>query len=257
VRLGYLRSDPDRHGEVSEADLVELYRHPQPVGQSAWVRTNFITSLDGSISGPDGRTQSIVTPSDVWLFALHRAHADVILVGAGTARTEGYRSPGMQPWQAEVRRSHGLSDFPTLAIVTRSLRLDPVIAQPASGPGGPVVVVTHRRWSAADLAPYAEAGIEVLQVGDDEVDLGEALTLLGERGLRRVLCEGGPVLHRDMLAGGLVDDVSLTLAPVVVGGPGQRTTTGALLTSPARFVPRLLLTADDGAVFTSYTRESS
>lgn len=69
-----------------------------------------------------------------------------------------------------------------------------------------------------------------------------------------MLCEGGPQLHRDLLAAGLVDELTLTLSPVVVGGPGHRTTTGPLLPSPERFQPRLLLIADDDTVFTSYQR---
>ena len=113
----------------------------RPGRRAAWVRTNFVASLDGSISGPDGRSGSINTPSDQRVFALHRALADVILVGAQTVRTEGYRAVDLADWQREVRKREGLADFPTLAIVTGSLDLDPALATPAH-PHGPVVIIT-------------------------------------------------------------------------------------------------------------------
>ncbi len=88
------------------------------------------------------------------------------------------------------------------------------------------MVATTAGNPAAELDPLREAGVEVLELGDDEVDLAGLVDELAGRGLPRLLCEGGPHLHRDLLAAGLVDELSLTLAPVVVGGDGPRTTTG-------------------------------
>ena len=68
-------------------------------------------------------------------------------------------------------------------------------------------------------------GIKIIQTAD-VVDLAEAVRVLAADGLPRVLCEGGPRLHRDLLAADLVDELSLTLSPTVVGGDGQRSTSG-------------------------------
>ena len=69
----------------------------------------------------------------------------------------------------------------------------------------------------------------------ESIDLEEALAWLSDHQLRRVLCEGGPRLHRDLHAGGLVDELSLTLAPVVVGGSGLRSTSGPGIEPAADF----------------------
>jgi riboflavin biosynthesis pyrimidine reductase len=254
VLLAYLRSDPDQHGPLDDSQLVELYRHPRPAAGRLFLRTNFVASLDGSIQGSDGRSGGINTPSDQHVFALHRAHADAVLVGAGTARTEGYRAIDLAPWQREIRSREGLADYPTLVVVSRSLDLDPVVAQPLRGPGGPVMIMTIDQSAASLGRPFTDAGVAVTALGEGEVDLGRLVTSLAATGLRRVVCEGGPQLHRDLLAADLVDELSLTLAPTVVGGTGQRSTAGAALPTSRGFVPDLVLVAEDGAVFTRYAR---
>ena len=216
---------------------------------------NIVTSLDGSISGPDGRSGSINTSSDQHVFAVHRALADAVVVAGGTARHEGYRAVDLAPWQQAIRTAEGLAPLPTLVVVTRTGRLDPMIARPAEGAGGPVVVATTAGNRAADLDPLREAGVEVLELGTGEVDLVGLVDELAGRGLPRLLCEGGPHLHRDLLAAGLVDELSLTLAPVVVGGDGPRTTTGEDLPETLGFVLQFALLGDDGALFTSYRRQ--
>jgi riboflavin biosynthesis pyrimidine reductase len=107
-----------------------------------------------------------------------------------------------------------------------------------------------------ELAPLRAAGIEVLELGVTMVDLPLLVDELAGRGLPRLLCEGGPLLHRDLLAVGLVDELSLTLAPIVVGGHGARTTKGDPLPAPVDFELQFSLLGDDGALFTSYRRRS-
>ncbi len=251
--LIFRRGDPDVHGELTDTGLSELYRHPAPTS-GAWLRTNFITSLDGSIQGPNGRSGGIGTPSDQHVFALHRAHCDAVLVGAGTARTERYRAVDLAPWQREVRREEGLSDFPLLVIVSASLDLDPAIATASAAACGSVLVVTSERPPIDRLAPLVDAGIEVLGSGRSRVDLRGAVAQLAERGFRRLLCEGGPRLHRDLLAADLVDSLSLTLAPSVVGGTGSRTTVGPALDASPGFQLDFAVYADDHTLFTQYVR---
>jgi riboflavin biosynthesis pyrimidine reductase len=240
-------------GVLDDDGLVELYRYPDDGRRR--LRTNFVASLDGSVQGADGRSGGINTPSDHHVFALHRALADAVVVGAGTVRHEGYRAVDLQPWQRELRARLGLHPFPTLVIITASANLDPSIATPAHGEGGPVMIITTGGKRDDDLAPFRSAGITVVEHGD-WIDLEAALDRLAEAGRPRLLCEGGPGLHRDLLAAGLVDELSLTLAPVVVGGVGLRTTSGPGLPAALPFDLAFALCADDQTVFTSYRRRS-
>ncbi|GAA1837995.1 dihydrofolate reductase family protein [Microlunatus capsulatus] len=235
--------------ELDDAALVELYRYPDDGRRR--LRSNFVSSLDGSVQGADGRSGGLGTASDQHVFALHRALADAVVVGASTARAEGYRAVDLQPWQRDLRASLGLAPFPALVVVTGSARLDPVMATPAEGDGGPVVVLTTTGKPDADLDPLREAGIEVREEGE-ELDLGAALDRLAGEGRPRLLCEGGPGLHRALLAAGLVDELSLTLAPVVVGGEGMRSTSGPGLGTALPFDLSFALHGADGALFTSY-----
>lgn len=252
--LLYDRDAPERIGELTLDELITQYEHPPGRGGLAWLRTNFVATLDGSITGPNGRSGTINTVSDHRVFAVHRALADVILVGAETVRTERYRAVDLADWQRAVRAERTMAPFPTLAVVSRSLRLDPGIAEP-DGPHGPVMIFTPA-GAAERTAPFTAAGVEVVEVDNREgrVPLDVAVAALVDAWLPRILCEGGPRLHRDLLAADLVDELSLTLAPTVVGGEGQRSTTGAALPQQLPFRLQHLITADDDTVFTTYRR---
>lgn len=239
---------------LTEPDLERLYEHPLgPSGR--WIRTNFVTTLDGAVHGPDGRTGSINTESDHHLFALQRALSDVILVGAGTVRVEGYRAVDLAPWQTELRLRLGLSPCPALAVVTASLRLSPSLTTPVAGPGGPVLVITTEDHSEPDLEPLRQAGMEIRQTGRGGVDLPGAVAQLADSGYRRILSEGGPLLHHGLLTAGLVDELAITIAPSIVGGEAPRSSQGDWISPPQAYRPRLVLLADDRTLFLSYVAE--
>lgn len=226
LRLLYQRgSVAPPMSELDRAGLSELYRHPAPT--EGFVRTNFVATLDGAAAGPDGLTGSINTAADRDVFGLLRAQADVIFVGAGTVRAEDYRAIDLAPWQWEVRRAAGLSEPPTLAVLTHSLEVDPDITI-TDGPGraGPVLVITDN--TGADTRSLQDNGIQVITVEDGD-PAGAAIARLADRGLTRILCEGGGILNRQLLAAGLVDDICLILAPTMIGGEMGRAVTGGLL----------------------------
>lgn len=229
---------------LDETALAALYRMPPPERPS--VRTNFVSTLDGSVQGPDGRSGTINTGTDIELFALQRALCDAVLVGAGTARTEGYRAVELSAAQHGARSAAGLTGVPPLVVVSRSLRLDPgITGDPDATAAGQVIVVAA---AAGDAGRLTEAGVEVLRCpGRSGVDLRKALALLHDRGLTRVLCEGGPTLHRQLLADDLVGEVCLTLVGEMVAGLGARVTHGPAVS--ARFELAHLLVDGEGTLF--------
>ena len=215
--------------QIEDDDLAELYAYPADLDRP-WVRANFVSTLDGAASGPDGRSGSINNDADKRVFGLLRSLADVVLVGAGTARTEGYRPVRTREVWRDLRARMALAPAPTLAIVSRSLDLPEGLLEPVEG-GGPVLVVTSRQADVGRLAAARDAlgAHAIVQAGEDVVDLAGAVDQLGERGLSRVLCEGGPRLMSDLVAAGRLDELCLTVSPVVVGGDAPRITVGGPL----------------------------
>lgn len=178
-----------------------------------WVMANMVTSADGAyaMSGVSGTLSS---PEDREVFHVLRAATDVVLVAAGTARTEKYRRPTTTAELLPARRAAGWTDVPRLAIVSRSLHLPE--DQPFLQGDGPEPLVLHPAASNTSSAP---AGVELRTVGEDEVDLAAALRSLHADGAAVVLCEGGPRLLGQLHALDLIDELFLSVAPVLSGGP--------------------------------------
>lgn len=228
-----------------EIDLLEAYRYP--AGRT-WVRANMVSSLDGS-AVQDGRSGGLSGAADKLVFSTLRGLTDVVLVGAGTARTEGYRAPRAKPEHVGHRVELGQRPSPVLALVSRSLDVDP--ASDLFTGDERTIVVTHAE-SAENLQRALGEVADVVVAGTDEVDLVMALGQLAERGLTRVLCEGGPTLLGNVLHAGLLDELCLSLSPKVVSGDGTRIVSGPDV--DARFAPGHVL-EEDGALFLRYPRE--
>ena len=217
--------------EVSGEALAVLYAHPQ-----RWTRANMVATLDGAGTGGDGLTGSINTPADHAVYRLLRDLADVVLVGAGTARAEGYRRPG-------PRTRPGRTPCPDVAVVSRSALVPSGLAAPDRGRGGAWMITRAAAGEEALERARALLGADrVLVHGDTEVDLRAALADLADRGLSRVLCEGGPSLLADVAARGLLDELCLTTVPLLAGGGARRIATGAPVGLDLR--PRLVLEAE-------------
>ena len=175
----------------------DLYAYPDV--DRPWVRTNFVSTVDGAAYAADGVTATLGGDADKEVFRLLRRLADVVMVGAGTARIEKYR-PSSTP----------------LALVSR--RLD--IPDRLIGPD--LTVVTTNDASADRMTTLRDAGVEVITHGAVEIDWAAVLTDFDARGWRHVLCEGGPTLHGDLITQDLVDEVCLTVAPTLTSGDAPR-----------------------------------
>lgn len=207
---------PDASERVN---LVEMYSRglQMPQGRPL-VRVNMVTTLDGATSFA-GRSGGLGGPGDKLLFSVLRSLADLILVGAGTARAERY-GPAKLPVEVQrMREGRGQPPLPPIAVVTQSLDLD--WEAPLFRAGVPLPIVIAPGNSDAVALRRAARVADVLTAGVGAVDLGSALMALrAEREVQHVLCEGGPKLNRDLAAAELVDELCLTLSPKLAGGVG-------------------------------------
>lgn len=219
---------PARAGETvrpdaGEAVLRELYAYPT----GRWLRANMVSTLDGATTGPDGLSGSLSSGPDRRVFAVLRTLADVVLVGAGTARAEGYGPAAPPPVFAARREAEGRRPAAPFALVTRSGDV-PADTGLFGGDLG-TLVVTCAAAGASSLARLRDlAGADgVVVAGEESVDIPVALDVLAERGLRHVLCEGGPSLLAAVVAAGALDELCLTWAPVLGGGAAPLVPPGA------------------------------
>ena len=208
-------------GEQSDADLDALYAVPS----TPWLRVNMISTVDGAATGPDGKSGGINNAADKRVFDTLRRLCDAVVVGAGTARDEGYRDLSKP-----------------LVLVSRSGALPPRLrdAAPSS-----VLMATCSGAEHLDETRALLGDEQVLVLGQHRVDLVELKRALAERGLGSLLSEGGPHLLRDLLAEGVVDELDLTVVPRVLAGAHPRITDGPPVDVPLR--PALLL-EDDGTL---------
>ncbi len=230
-------------GPLDDAALAALYGRPD----RPHLRMNFVSSIDGAVT-VDGYSAELSGEPDKRVFGLLRMLCDGLVVAAGTLRHEGYRAIRLDERRRAWRRSHGLAEYPTLVVVSGSLRLDPAQAAFADAPARPVVLTRGDATAPPGLTEVAD----VVACGDDRVDLAAGLAELRRRGLGQLLCEGGPQLFGALTAAGLVDEVCLTVAPLLAGPGAGRITAGD--PSPVRHLPlRHVLAAADGTLMLRYT----
>jgi riboflavin biosynthesis pyrimidine reductase len=207
--------------DLSTDDLVALYAPPDR--STSRVRVNFVTSLDGAVT-VDGFSEGLSSPADMQIFGILRGWSDALLVGAGTLRHEGYGPVRLDEGRRERRRAAGLPEVPVLVVVSGRLDLSPDHPALAQAPVRPIVL-THAA-SPADRREALGSVADVLVCGETEVDLAPALDALAERGLTQVLSEGGPYVLGGLEAADRVDELCLTVAPVLAGPGAGRITAG-------------------------------
>ncbi|MFE0747329.1 pyrimidine reductase family protein [Gordonia sp. NPDC058843] len=247
--------------------LTELYRYPPrpssgPGAGAPFVRANMVSSIDGAVTY-DGKSGGLGGPGDKALFRVLRGLADVILVGAGTATTEGYGQPGPDEALAAHRESLGQAPAPALALVSRSLSVPPDY-EPISDPN--TVILTCTSAPTDRRQGLLDAGATLVDCGDDTVSTSAILEHCADRGWSRVLCEGGPSLLGSLVSADAVDELCLTTSPHLVGGnagriavtgdsaSGNSSASGDSSAVLHALRPASIITDDDGFVFTRWLR---
>ncbi|MEB0002905.1 pyrimidine reductase family protein [Cryobacterium sp. RTC2.1] len=235
--------------DFSQAGLLDAYRIEDRT--AARLRVNFIASLDGAATH-DGLSGGLNNADDKLVFDTLRTLADVILVGAGTVRAEGYGGIRLDAAAEAWRVAHGLPPQPRIAVVSGRLDLEaghPLFTDAATRP----IVITHA-GSPADKRADLEAVADVLVCGAATIDLPLALLELAARGLRQVLCEGGPSLFGALLTADAVDELCLSLSPVLEAGTSGRIAHSAAAASRPMRLGHVLTAGD--MLFLRYTRPS-
>lgn len=237
--------------DLEDGELPRLYGYPEH--DATWVRANFITSVDGGATS-GGSSGAMGGPGDRFIFNLLRELADVIVVGAGTVRIEGYSGAQLSAAQRQHRQARGQSEVPPLAIVTKSGHLNRDMAVFTRTEVPPLVLTCAA--AAAQTRRLLSGVCEVLDcsAGDPEkVDEAALLAALGARGLRRILAEGGPMLLGSLIDRDMLDELCLTIAPYIVGGQARRIAAG-----PGQLLTGMrcahVLTDDAGYLYTRYVR---
>ena len=238
--------------ETLEA-LAEVYAYPAggPDGRP-WLRANMVSSLDGA-AWHEGRSKPLSSEADMRIFGVLRGLADAVIVGAETVRKEGYRPARARDAFAERRAALGQSPAPAIAVVSAGLDLDfslPLFTEPST----PTLLLTGAKADPERMRAARAAGAEVVVTGEDAaVDPATAVRALAERGLTRLLTEGGPRLLAQFAVAGVVDELCVSIAPLVTAGAAPRIMNGPGLETPEHFRLALLM-EEDGFLFSRYVR---
>jgi riboflavin biosynthesis pyrimidine reductase len=235
---------------LTEAGLIKAYAVEDR--SKPHLRANFVASLDGAVT-LDGVSGGLSSKDDQSNLGRLRMLADVVLVGAGTLRAEGYTGLRLGAKRREWRLQQGLPENPVLAVVSARLDLSPSNAALADAPVRALVITCES--SPAEQREALAKVADVLVFGQDEVDLTEAVAALAARGLPQILCEGGPHLMGSLTAADLVDELCLTVSPLLAGPGARRITDGLASNAVRRLNPRRVLGSDDGFLFLRYGRD--
>jgi riboflavin biosynthesis pyrimidine reductase len=229
---------------LSDEELEALYGDA-PDG----VRANMVQSVDGA-GAFHGRTKQITDPADQQLLLHLRGHADAVLVGAATVQAERYGPVRLDEAMIAIRRAAGYADLPPLVVVTRRSVLPTDLR--IFGQEGPRPIVATLRASAEKADQLREVA-DVIVAGDDQIEPGRILATLRERGMSRVLCEGGPFLLSQLIESDLIDDMCLTVSPYLAGSQPTTPQPASAREVPTRLRLRHVLTRND-LLYVRYSR---
>lgn len=227
--------------------------HRAAHGDRPYVLANMVGGLDGC-AAVSGRVGELSSAADARLFTELRSVADVVLVGARTVREERYGPVQLPDRLRQERTEHGRPPTPRIAVVTRSLDFDwtiPLFSK--ADPDCLPYVITAGSADPSRLAD-AEEHAQLVVAGETTVDLARALSRLRDDGAEVVLCEGGPTLLGALAASDQLDELCLSITPLMGGDPLPLSLapTGAPI---ARFVLAHAL-VDDSDLFLRYERRN-
>jgi riboflavin-specific deaminase-like protein len=232
-------AEVDPAEQIRSLDLVALAHDDRP-----YTVTNFALTVDGRAT-IDGHSGPIGSESDTAVLVGLRTRVDAVMIGAGTMRAERYGRPVPDPDKRARREREGLPHDPLMVIVSDSLELPWDAGLFTSGQGR-VLIFT----SSEKEPPETPTAVKV-ERHDHTVDLVAATHhLRRERGIRALLCEGGPHLHAALVAAGLVDELFITVAPKLEGGAGPGLLEG--LPERTRELELAWLLEEDGELFARY-----
>lgn len=216
---------------LTDTQLAQLYAYPTSIkstvkvspegdghldSSALFVRANMVSTIDGAAAGSNGLSGTINNASDFRVFQVLRALAQVVVVGAGTARKEGYRHIKAPAIHQALRANSGLITPLEFAIVSRSGELPASLLDQTPGLPRPIVFTTERGLDRLNRDHSNVRGYVVEQ--DGNVDLGLLLACLQNLGLSRVLTEGGPSLLAQFIEQDLLDELCLTTVGMVQPG---------------------------------------
>lgn len=229
--MEFQRLIPDPAAVDSAELLRDLGLGARAPAERPYVAVNFAATVDGRIA-LDGRSGTIGDDGDTEVFRRLRTQADALFVGTGTLEAEQYSRPIRRADLRAAREAIGLAPIPPLVVVARSGRLPleiPLFQDPDAH------VIAYTEVETAPPAVPARVELERIDPAAGEPTLTAALRhLRRERGIRSLLCEGGPQLLSGLLHEGLADELFLTVAPQLAGGGAEPVLTGgAALPSPA------------------------
>ncbi|MBF82193.1 MAG: hypothetical protein CL522_02125 [Actinobacteria bacterium] len=212
--------------ETDLDSLLETYisdLRPEISG-APWIMLNMISSKNG-LATLNGTSGALGGPADKALFRTLRGLADVILVAAGTVRTENYSAPVISDRTTQIRDSQNRSQLPTIAVVTNSLNLDPESPLFSSPNYRPAILTS--KTSLNEGAPPPFKNTDIFQIGESLVDLKEAIPILTETYGPVILVEGGPNLNQQLVDLDLFDELCITVSPTYSSDPQSQTVTTA------------------------------
>jgi 2,5-diamino-6-(ribosylamino)-4(3H)-pyrimidinone 5'-phosphate reductase len=218
---------------------------------------NVATTADGKIDTFERRGASISSPRDWERVDRLRAGCDAIMIGGRTLHDEDPKLTVQSETLRAKRKALGLPENPAKVAVATQLNLKPESAFLTAGPAR-VLLFTTGQTEEGELRRLREAGAEVFVQDGDRVDLEQVLQTLQSEGLEKLMVEGGATLNFELLNQGLVDELTIYVAPLVFGGEGAPTLAGGFGLSNEAAVKLRLVKAEqwnDGGVLLQYDVE--
>lgn len=241
VRVRRLFPDP-----VDDADLAAAYAYPS---ETPWLRGNMIASADGAATR-EGRAGGLGNATDQHLLGLLRALSDVVIAGSGTVISEGYGPARARAEYQQLRAAAGRPPAPVMAVVSNRLHLDFASRYFTKALQRPIVVTCEA--APPDSLRAAREVADVIVAGAKTVEPTLLVEALAQRGHTRLLCEGGPTFLGDVAASGALDELCLTISPMLVGGPSRRIVDGPVIEPPAQLRLTQLLIDDEEVLYARY-----